>query len=219
MVTFIKVWKCCIKTAYVYFQHCFSGFPVIHSISSGQTSFEGKRVNLTCAASNDIDSTESLRIIWYGPRGTQLTSEIKYVNVYNTTNSITRQTTSVLQLESVNNTDTGGYTCRALNHPKSYTEKRTTLKVECKNVFLFFNSVIVYLHNHSQIVQESPLILLQNKKSMLVKDYYYTVELMVNLYLKSSGTAITFLRFLSKSCFNNSFQFLQIIQALQYTLV
>jgi len=123
----------------VYFQFVLGFFtllgpPTIHSVSSGQTSFEGEKVNLTCTASNDIDSTESLRIIWHGPRGTQLTSEVTNVNIYNTTSSITGQTTSVLLLDSVNNTDTGRYTCRALNHPKSYTEKRTSLNVECKGV-------------------------------------------------------------------------------------
>ena len=116
--------------------------------------FEGEKVNLTCTASNDFDSSESLKIKWYGPRGTQLTSEIKNVNIYNTTNSITGQITSVLLLDSVNDTDTGGYTCRALNHPKSYTEKKTSLNVECEivvyckiyveYVYSSLNHIIIY---------------------------------------------------------------------------
>jgi len=140
--------------AIISIDHIFLGPPTIHNIGNGQTSFEGEKVNLTCTASNDFDSSESLKIKWYGPRGTQLTSEIKNVNIYNTTNSITGQITSVLLLDSVNDTDTGGYTCRALNHPKSYTEKRTSLNVECE-IVVYCEIYVEYVYsslNHNIIL-------------------------------------------------------------------
>ena len=127
-----------------------SGPPTIHSISSKLISFEGEKVNLTCSASNDVDSSESLTIFWYGPRGTQLTSIMKNVNIYLKDDSITAQNTSILLMDSVNNTDTGQYTCRAFNHPKSYSEKKTSLDVECKNIYEIHLCVYVFNYMHEK---------------------------------------------------------------------
>jgi len=44
----------------------------------------------------------------------------------------TGQVQSVLVFDSVNRSKTGIYTCRAYNDPESYSEKSTTLVVECK---------------------------------------------------------------------------------------
>ena len=144
-----------------------SGPPTIHSISSKLTSFEGEKVNLTCSASNDIDASEPLTIFWYGPRGTQLTSDMKNVNIYYKDDSITAQNTSILLMDTVNNTDTGQYTCRAFNHPKSYSEKKTSLDVECKMLPELLYSFLVNNLCFSQILQGLLLIPLQNKESML----------------------------------------------------
>ena len=63
----------------------------------------------------------------------------KRILLYNETVRDSRQLKSILTLDPVNPTDDGVYTCRAFNHPDSYTESKTTLVIECE-----LNSIYVH---------------------------------------------------------------------------
>ena len=89
---------------------------------------------LICNVTNDPDATaNSLQVYWYNPKGVQLkTIANDEILVYSNVDQTTGQVQSVLVLDSVNRSKTGIYTCRAYNNPESYSEKNTTLVIECK---------------------------------------------------------------------------------------
>ena len=108
------------------------GPPKITQTSSATVSFEGKKVQLTCSATNDVDAVHPLRIKWYNFEGKQVQVAFKNVLMYSNTNNFTHEMQSVLLFDPVNHTDTGMYTCRAYNHPQSYNEDKVNLTVECE---------------------------------------------------------------------------------------
>ena len=106
--------------------------PLITYISGKTVSFEGRKVKLTCNATNDVDADYPVQIIWYNFIGKQVQIVNKHVLIYSNTNSITGEIQSVLLFDPVNHTDTGMYTCRAYNHPQCYNEDKVNLTVECE---------------------------------------------------------------------------------------
>ena len=111
-----------------------SGSPNITFYSSGIISFEGDKVILVCNATNDEDAVNFVQISWYN-RTNLLKSDGKYVTIYNKHSSDSNQIQSVLVLDSVNNTDSGKYVCRAFNNPLCYKEEKIKLTVECKFMY------------------------------------------------------------------------------------
>ena len=108
------------------------GPPKITHSSSATVSFEGRKVQLTCNATNDVDAVRPLQIKWYNSKGKQVQIANKNVLVYNNTNNVTGEMQSVLLFDPVNHTDTAMYTCRAYNHPQCYSEDKVNLTVECE---------------------------------------------------------------------------------------
>ena len=103
--------------------------------------FEGERVDLVCNATNDVDANVPVQINWYN--GTELVkSDGKCVKINNKRDNATGELLSVLSLDPVNYTNSGGYNCRAFNHPLSFTERRIALTVECELPILCTNGVI-----------------------------------------------------------------------------
>ena len=87
-----------------------------------------------CNATNDVEAIDhepTVQFNWYN--GTALIKpDGKHVMITNKQNSVTGQIHSVLTFDPVNYTNDGEYTCRAFNHPSSFTESRVKLTVECK---------------------------------------------------------------------------------------
>ena len=98
-------------------------------------------MNLICNATNDVDAINPAQVIWYHG-GMVVKPDGKHVTINNLGNNATGQIQSVLSFDSVNYTNDGVYTCRALNDPLSFTEKNVKLSVECKSIKL--NSIYVY---------------------------------------------------------------------------
>ena len=122
-----------------------TGPPVINSISNYTVSLEGDKVNLLCIAINDVHANYSLQINWY--KGNKLiTPNGKHTLIYNETDKTSRQLYSTLLFDPINYTDDGEYTCRASNHPNSYSEMKTNLTVECEKANYMIVSVIDVLH-------------------------------------------------------------------------
>jgi len=94
-------------------------------------SLEGTKINLICNAINDVDAIHSLQINWY-KGNTLVIPNGKRITLYNVTSEPSRQLNSTLLLDPVNRSDDGEYTCRAFNHPNSYSESKTNLIVQCK---------------------------------------------------------------------------------------
>ena len=72
-----------------------------------------------------------MQINWYN-RTRLLKSDGKYVTIDNKCSSDSDQIQSVLILDSVNNTDSGEYICRAFNNPHCYKEEKIKVTVECE---------------------------------------------------------------------------------------
>ena len=106
--------------------------PSITYISDQTVSFEGRKVKLTCNATNDVDADYPVQIKWYNAKGKQVEVVNKHVQIHNNTNNVTGERQSVLLFDPVNHTDTGMYTCRAYNHPQCYNEDKVNLTVECE---------------------------------------------------------------------------------------
>jgi len=87
---------------------------------------------LICNATNDVDAINPLSIDWYNFKRIKLEADDRHVLVYNTTDTVTGQVQSMLLFDPVNHTDSGEYTCRALNDDDCYTEDKTNLTVECE---------------------------------------------------------------------------------------
>jgi len=94
---------------------------------------EGDKVNLICIAINDVDAIHLLHVNWY-KGNTLVMPNMKHIILYNETDKASRQLNSTLLLDPVNRTDHGEYTCRAFNHPDSYSESKTNLTVQCKEI-------------------------------------------------------------------------------------
>jgi len=116
-----------------------AGPPIITFISNHTISLEGNKVNLICNATNDPDAVHALQVNWYkgGKRiksnGTQILFYYKTdIDATNTSNIH-----SVILFDSVSHTDHGEYTCRAYNHPQSYSELKTNLTVECEELLCY----------------------------------------------------------------------------------
>ena len=106
------------------------GPPTAYCISNKTVSLEGDKVRLICTSINDIDAIHSLQVNWY--KGNQLMiPNGNHVFVHNMTDKTSRQLNSTLLLDPVNPTDHEIYTCRALNHPESYSECSIDLTVQC----------------------------------------------------------------------------------------
>ena len=57
------------------------------------------------------------------------------------------QIQSVLILDSVNNTDSGEYICRAFNNPLCYVEEKIKLTVECEFIHRSINAIVILIKN------------------------------------------------------------------------
>lgn len=112
-----------------------SGLPVINFISDSTISFEGRKVQLICISTKDLDAISPLKVTWYNAYGTQLAKlNAEHVSVYDkVVNTTVSQVQSIVTFDPVKYTDSGRYRCQASNHPEFYTEVTTTLFVECKN--------------------------------------------------------------------------------------
>ena len=75
-----------------------------------------------------------MQISWYN-RTHLLKSDRKYVTIDNKRSGDFDQIQSVLVLDSVNNTDSGEYICRAFNNPFCYSEEKIKLSVECEFIY------------------------------------------------------------------------------------
>ena len=105
--------------------------PRITYYSPATVSFEGNNVDLICNATNDADATDPVQVDWYYE--TQIIKpDGEYVVINNTRDNATGQIYSVLSFDSVNYTNDGAYTCKAFNHPLSFTENKIQLTVECE---------------------------------------------------------------------------------------
>ena len=114
-----------------YFNNVNVGPPMIYFISNDTVSQEGDKVNLICIAINDVDAIHLLHVNWY-KGNTLVIPNGKRILLYNETDDPSRQLNSTLLLDPVKRIDDGEYTCRAFNHPNSYSESKTNLIVQCK---------------------------------------------------------------------------------------
>ena len=83
-----------------------------------------------------------MQISWYN-RTRLLKSDGKYVTIDSKRSSDSDDMQSVLILDSVNNTDSGEYTCRAFNNPLCYIEEKIKLTVECKFICRSISAMII----------------------------------------------------------------------------
>jgi len=125
----------------------FIGAPIITSVSNDTVSAEGSSVTLMCNATNDIGALEELKIVWLYKTSSLREQEVEIkgnISIYNTADSSAGKAHSLLHFYSVNRTDDGEYICRAFNHPKSYTEAKVSLTIECKlnQKHVAYNTVI-----------------------------------------------------------------------------
>ena len=118
------------------------GPPIIVSISNYTVSLEGDKVNLLCVAINDVHANYSLQITWYKGNKLITSNDSEHILIYNEANKTSRQLRSTLLFDPINHTDNGEYTCRASNHPDSYSELKTDLDVECKRTVYITINVI-----------------------------------------------------------------------------
>ena len=118
--------------------------PSITYISDQTVSFEGRKVKLTCNATDDVDADYPVQIKWYNSKGKQVEIVNKQVLIYSNINNVTGEIQSVLLFDPVNHTDTGRYTCRAYNHPQCYNEDKVNLTVECELPFYIFVTKWLY---------------------------------------------------------------------------
>ena len=108
------------------------GPPIINFISSHMVVSEGKEVNLSCIATNDDDARIPLHIRWLNPDCMKIESNTAHLSIHYVNHTVSGQLESILSFYSVNRSDDGEYTCRALNRKRFYTEMKINLTVECK---------------------------------------------------------------------------------------
>ena len=83
-----------------------------------------------------------MQISWYN-RTRLLKSDGKYVTIDNKHSSDSDQIQSILILNSINNTDSGEYICRAFNNPLCYIEEKIKLTVECEFIRRSVNAIVI----------------------------------------------------------------------------
>ena len=107
------------------------GPPIIIFISNDTVSLEGSKINLFCAAIDDVDAIHPLQVNWY--KGNKLvTPHGKQIVIHNENANASRLLNSTLLINSVNRIDDGEYKCRAFNHHDSFSESnKTNLVVQC----------------------------------------------------------------------------------------
>jgi len=115
-------------------EHHFSGPPTITYVTDPLLSVKGNKTSLTCNAINDEDAVESLQIIWYHE---DLVAIIGQQNVIKSRGNITTELQSTISFDPVNHSDGGVYTCRAFNHPQSYTELKIKVNFECEEIIMY----------------------------------------------------------------------------------
>jgi len=103
------------------------GSPVINFITNNTVALKGRSVSLICNVTNDIDAVLPLSVVWYYSKHVKLQSD-------NTFDPVTGQVQSKLLFDPVKHSDSGEYTCYAFNDDDQYTQERTTLTVECKQI-------------------------------------------------------------------------------------
>ena len=110
------------------------GPPKITYISPDNTYLEGTKASLICNATNDADAVNEVHIAWFYKNSTSLYQIKSKTNhrIHQVGNSTNRQSYSILLFEPVNRTDEGIYICKASNHPQSYTESSTKVKIKSK---------------------------------------------------------------------------------------
>ena len=118
------------------------GAPIIVSISNYTVSLEGDKVNLLCVAINDVHANYSLQINWYKGNKLITSNDSENILIYNEADKTSQQLYSILLFDPINHADNGEYTCRASNHPDSYSELKTDLDVECKTTVYIIINVI-----------------------------------------------------------------------------
>jgi len=115
-----------------------TGPPIITFISNHTISLEGNKVNLICNATNDVDAVHSIQVNWY--KGEKhIKSDGSEILLYHETDIDATNTSkmhSVIVFDSVSHTDHGEYTCRAYNHPQSYSELRTNLMLNVRSFYV-----------------------------------------------------------------------------------
>ncbi|XP_065887834.1 roundabout homolog 2-like isoform X2 [Dysidea avara] len=103
------------------------GPPLIDFITPNTTVFEGSKVQLLCAATNDNDAIHELQVIWY-KTSDEIKTPLKEKSRCHTCSN--RTLNKQLWLDPVSHYDAGEYTCRAFNHRGSYRENSMFLTVE-----------------------------------------------------------------------------------------
>ena len=111
----------------------YAGPPLIDFITPNTTVFEGSKVQLLCAATNDNDAIHELQVIWY-KTSDEIKTPLKEKSRCHTCSN--RTLNKQLWLDPVSHYDAGEYTCRAFNHRGSYRENSMFLTVECKFIHL-----------------------------------------------------------------------------------
>ena len=100
------------------------------------TYLEGTKASLICNTTNDADAVNEVHIAWFYKNSTSLYQIKSKTNhrIHQVGNSTNRQSYSILLFEPVNRTDKGVYNiiCKASNHPQSYTESSTKVKIKSK---------------------------------------------------------------------------------------
>ena len=98
------------------------------------TVVEGENVSFVCEATNDLDATIDVTIIWYDYNdhsGNLLNSD--RVTITNTLETdLNRTVMSTLTIDPVIHQDAGQYRCVALNHFLLRVNDTTQLTVQCK---------------------------------------------------------------------------------------
>ena len=167
------------------------GPPVINFISNSKITFEGRKVNLMCKATNDVDAINQLSIDWYSPDGIRVQSEDKHILVNSTTDPVTGQMQSVLLFDPVDRTNSGEYTCHAFNDIDCYTNDTTNLITECELLKTQYHNCVLSIYIILQFYQVVLSLHHHPTKSVLVMLCSSYVQQMDYLLLQSSGTSIT----------------------------
>ena len=110
------------------------GPPTIVSLSNSTTVVEGDSVSFVCNATNDLDATINVTIIWFDDRDhSQNLLNSDNVTITNTIETRPSRTVmSTLTIDPVIHQDAGQYRCQASNHPVLRVSKTTQLTVQCK---------------------------------------------------------------------------------------
>ena len=98
------------------------------------TVVEGDSVSFMCEATNDLNATIDVTIIWFDDNDHSqnlLNSDRVTITSTNETGP-SRIVMSTLTIDPVIHQDAGQYRCQASNHPKLRVSETTQLTVQCK---------------------------------------------------------------------------------------